>query len=149
MAKQTTDFAQGEQAAIAREVAGDDGWVPLIDWSHVEPGNRGVNRHGRYELYEGPINVKVRIEECEKVGPILRADQPWDGNGQLCPTYIWSDEKGYHLIYSSHRRTTAHPGLGGGYSSCYAFSEDGYHWTRPELHQVEWEGSTANDGLPG
>ena len=32
LGKQAKDFAQGEQAAIAREVTGDDGWVPLIDW---------------------------------------------------------------------------------------------------------------------
>lgn len=142
---QTRDYAQGKQAAIAREVSGSDAWVPLIDWSHIHPGNRGVNRQGRYELYEGPVGVRIRIEEADKFGPILRADQPWDGGGELVPTRVWNDEKGYHLLYTSHRKQTKHPGLGGGVSSCYAFSEDGYEWTRPALHQAEWGGSTENN----
>lgn len=143
--KKTRDFAQGEQAAVAREVSSDDGWVPLIDWTHVHPGNRGVNRQGRYELYEAPIGVRVRIEVAEKIGPIFRADQPWDGGGEMVPTRVWKDDKGYHLLYSSHPRETKHPGMGGQCYTCYAFSEDGYEWTRPELNQVEWEGSTANN----
>ena len=147
MAKKTTDFAQGEQVALAREVAGDDGWVPLIDWSHIHPGNRGVNRQGRYELYEGPIGVKVRIEECEKVGPILTSEKPWEGCSALVPMRVWSDEKGYHLLYNAYHPEDRCPGFGGLVVSCYAFSEDGYHWTRPELHQKEWEGSTANNLL--
>jgi hypothetical protein len=145
--KQVKDFAQGEQSAIAHEVTSDDGWEPLFDWRHVHPGNRGVNRQGRYELYEAPVGVRIRIEEAEKIGPIFRADQPWDGGGEMCPTRVWQDENGYHLLYTTHPRTEKYPGLGGQVHSCYAHSEDGYEWTRPALHQSEWEGSTENNIL--
>ena len=147
LGEQAKDFAQGEQAAIVREVTGDDGWVPLIDWSMIMPGNRGVNRRGEYELYDGPIGVFIRVEEAEKIDPILRSDQPWEGNGSLLPLRHWSDERGYHLLYSAVFDGRKYPGLGAGYCTCYAFSEDGYHWTRPNLHQVEWEGSSANNML--
>ena len=145
MAKETKDFAQGESAAIVRDISAQGDWVPLIDWSSTFPGNRGVNRVGRYELYDAPVGVRITIEEARKVGPILAADQEWDGLGSLVPLCVWHDEERYHLLYSSHPRVTGYPGLGSGHHLCYAVSEDGYNWTRPHLGQVEWEGSTANN----
>ena len=60
------DFAQGEQAAIARDVSKQGEWIPMIDWSSTFPGNRGVNRHGKYELHDVPIGVRLSIEEAKK-----------------------------------------------------------------------------------
>ena len=145
MTKETKDFAQGESAAIVRDISAQGDWVPLIDWSSTFPGNRGVNRAGRYELYDAPVGVRITVEEARKAGPIFAADQEWDGLGELVPLCVWQNEEKYHLLYSSHPRMTANPGLGGGHHLCYAVSEDGYNWMRPHLGQVEWEGSTANN----
>ena len=71
MTKGTKDFAQGEQAAIARDVSAQGEWTPMIDWSSAFPGNRGVNRQGRYELYDAPVGVRITVEESRKAGPIL------------------------------------------------------------------------------
>lgn len=138
------DTAQGERPATAMEVSTEDGWVPFIDWSTIHPGNRGVDRQGKYELFEGPIGVCIRIEEAEKFGPIVLADQPWEG-GELVPLRVWRDDRGYNLLYNSHPRQQTYPGLGGTFYTSYAFSEDGYTWTRPHLHQTEIEDSTANN----
>ena len=81
MTKETKDFAQGESAAIVRDISAQGDWVPLIDWSSTFPGNRGVNRAGRYKLYDAPVGVRITIEEARKAGPILAADQEWDGLG--------------------------------------------------------------------
>ena len=67
--------------------------MPLIDWSSTFPGNRGVNRVGRYELYDAPVGVRITIEEARKAGPILAADQEWDGLGSLVPLCVWHDAK--------------------------------------------------------
>ena len=145
MTKERKDFAQGEQAAIPRDLSRQGGWVPLIDWSSIYPGNRGVGRDDRYDLYDAPVGIELKIEEGEKIGPVLSADQPWDGEGSLVPMYVWKDDKEYHLLYASHPRSRKNPGLGGHHYLCYATSSDGYEWRRPELGQVEWEGSTKNN----
>ena len=142
------DFAQGEQAAIARDVSQQGEWIPMIDWSSTFPGNRGVNRHDKYELHDVPIGVRLSIEEAKK-HVILTADQEWDGDppgkAEYVPLKIWKDKEKYKLLYTSHPRRTKNPGLGGSVHLCYATSDDGYNWERINLEQVEWNGSKNNN----
>ena len=143
--RKATEFAQGEKAAGARDLSGEGDWVPMIDWSSTHPGNRGVNREGRYECYEAPAGVRITIEEAHKAGPIL---EPGDGHVALLPLSVWQADGRYHLIYCAYPPATrASSALGGIHHACYAHSKDGLQWTCPELHQVEWNGSTANNIL--
>tara|TARA_B100000809_G_scaffold229736_1_gene243584 strand:- start:41 stop:304 length:264 start_codon:yes stop_codon:yes gene_type:complete len=57
------DYAQGEAAVAARAIADSGGWEPFVDWSSTCPGNRGVNREGRYELYDAPIGIAITIHQ--------------------------------------------------------------------------------------
>ena len=82
-----TEFAQGEKAASARDLSGEGDWVPIIDWSSTHPGNRGVNREGRYECYEAPVGVKITIEEADKAGPIL---EPGNCSGPSCSPILYA-----------------------------------------------------------
>ena len=77
----TPDYAQGEAAAIARDLSTQE-WVPFIDWSQTHPGNRGVNRQGRYELYDAPVGVRIRVEQAAKSDPALTSNDRWEGAGQ-------------------------------------------------------------------
>ena len=144
------DFAQGEQAAIARDVSRQGEWIPMIDWSSVFPGNRGVNRHGKYELHDVPVGVRLSIQEATK-HIILTADQEWDGDtpgkAEYVPLKAWKDKDKYKLLYITCPRRTKNPGLGGDGRPplCYAISTDGYTWDRPDLGQVEWNGSKNNN----
>ena len=141
------DFAQGEQAAIARDVSQQGEWIPMIDWSSTYPGNRGVNRHGKYELHDVPVGIRLSVEEAKKHGPILLANDEWEGGGSLVVGKIWKDNNKYHLIYDAHRSSSKNPGLGAGHSTCYATSDDGYNWKRTNLGQIEWNGSKENNML--
>lgn len=145
------DFAEGERAVSARENVGR--WTPLVDWSIVYPGNRGVDRQGHYDLYDGPVGVALRVEEGLKTEPLLVAQDDWEGGGCIESLKVWRADGRYHLLYAAHPASnqtsaslggTREPGLGG---MGYAVSDDGYHWRRPELGQVEFRGSRQNNRL--
>ena len=139
------DFAQGEQAAIARDVSKQGEWIPMIDWASTYPGNRGVNRHGKYELHDVPIGVRLSIEEAKKHGPILTSNDEWERAGSLQWQKAWKFDGKYHMLYNAYAKKTKNPGLGGEVFTCYATSDDGYNWKRTNLGQVEWKGSKNNN----
>jgi hypothetical protein len=81
---------------------------------------------------------------------VLVTDQPWEGNTSAYYT-VFRDGDLYRMYYrGSHfdteKRRAAHREL-----ACYAESDDGIHWRKPELGLFEFEGSKANnivwDGL--
>ncbi|MBM3473071.1 MAG: hypothetical protein FJX75_07395 [Armatimonadetes bacterium] len=78
----------------------------------------------------------------------LVADAPWEGNGSLYAT-VFQDGDRYRMYYrggnyrlTPQEYTEAHPCV-----ICYAESEDGIRWTKPELGLCEWAGSKANNIL--
>ena len=144
------DLAQGEQAAIAQDVSQQGEWIPMIDWSSVFPGNRGVNRHGKYELHDVPVGVRLSVEEATKHGPILTNNTAWEGQDHIkFQGYgwqkTWQRDGRYHMLYNSYEKQKGQPGLGNKYHVCYARSDDGYNWERINLGQVEWNGSKDNN----
>jgi hypothetical protein len=79
---------------------------------------------------------------------VLRTDAPWEGNACGYPS-VFQDGKLYRMYYhGGHYRhggkpaetRPAHP-----YNLCYAESDDGIHWRRPELGLCEFEGSKKNN----
>ena len=114
----------------ARENNGE--WNPLIDLMEIFAGFRWVDKAGGYDLYDAPVGVKLRIEEADKSEPVLVAENEWEET-KLGPVGLWMEDGRYHLLYRTGRGT------------CYAVSEDGYRWSRPELGQVEHSGSRKNN----
>lgn len=77
-------------------------------------------------------------------GVVFTLDMPWEGNTSAYFTVL-EDAGLYRLYYRglNHDGTQAsHPVV-----ACVAESLDGLHWTRPNLGQVEFEGSTHNNIL--
>ena len=109
-------------------------WSPLVDMIDVFPGHRGSSRDGELELYDAPAGIRFEIEEALKSAPLLEAERAWEEN-QVAPLCIWQQDGRYHMLYDS----------GGG--QAYALSEDAYHWIRPDLGQVEYQGSKRNNLL--
>ncbi|MBQ3332887.1 MAG: hypothetical protein IJG83_05650, partial [Thermoguttaceae bacterium] len=77
-------------------------------------------------------------------GPVLFLDRPWEGEFCLYMTVIHVDSK-YRLYY----RGGPTPGKGDGTDdrTCYAESDDGIHWTRPNLGFFSWEGNDQTNIL--
>ena len=75
---------------------------------------------------------------------VLVTDEPWEGN--TCAYYtIFQDGDLFRMYYRGAHfdvkaRKSAHREL-----TCYAESNDGIHWTKPELGIFEFEGSKENN----
>lgn len=74
---------------------------------------------------------------------VLVHDAPWEGNGSGYHS-IFQDEKKYRMYYKAWQHsagsTTSHPIF-----CCYAESDDGIHWIKPELGLYEFQGAKANN----
>lgn len=74
-------------------------------------------------------------------------DKPWEGAGSGYES-IFKDGNIYRMYYKAWHRT-----VGSGYPNtdtmqlycCYAESEDGIHWIRPDLGLFEFNGSKSNN----
>lgn len=121
----------------ARENEGN--WNPLLDWEDVFAGNRGMNRHGDYDVYDAPLGIHLKIEEAHTSEPLLVSETAWEGGGGLQPYGLWQAGGKFHMIYGAYTPS--------GSRMCYAESEDGYTWSRPSLQQVQFEGSGENNIL--
>ena len=109
-------------------------WMPLIDVSEIFPGNRSVSRQGEYNLYDAPVGVELTIEEATKAPIVFDTEVEWEEQG-VSPSDVWVEEGRYHMFYQAS----------GPNAYCYAVSDDGYHWTRVELGEVEYKGSKKNN----
>ena len=71
-------------------------------------------------------------------------DRPWEGNVSTYVT-VFEDDGVFRMYYRGAHydvatKTTTHPEY-----VCYAESDDGRAWIKPELGLVEFDGSTANN----
>lgn len=96
------------------------------------------------------INGQARLQLHRPVPQevVFRTDAPWEGNacgyqsvfrdGPVVRMYY----HGLHYRFSGPpaQALDEHPAV-----LCYAESDDGIHWRRPELGLFEWEGSRANN----
>jgi hypothetical protein len=69
-------------------------------------------------------------------------DKPWEGN-VCCYHVVFKDGPLYRMYYRG--AATVGPWAGHKEVTCYAESDDGITWRKPELGLVEFEGSTANN----
>ncbi len=110
-------------------------WNPLVDLADIHAGNRSTDRRGVYDLFDAPVGVALRVEHADRSEPLLEAEPPWEAGGSMGPLFIWETDDGFHMIYETKSGTG------------YATSDDAYNWKRPDLGEVEIEGSTANNIL--
>jgi len=78
--------------------------------------------------------------------PVIRADRPWEGTA-VGPRHVAYDEATgrFRMWYSSSVPYKEGDKMLRRAATLYAESDDGVHWTKPELGQVEVEGSKANN----
>ena len=111
---------------------------------HVIEEMRGCRRQ---------LHRPVRCED----NPLLEADQPWEqgGNGVYLfgGTVIFDEEEGrfkmwYRTSVVERSATKAWEEPKGSYRTCYALSEDGRVWHKPNLELDSYDGSKQNNILP-
>ena len=99
----------------------DRPWEPR--WDDMKPSVWYDAERGRTHLWYTPFI----FDAC----PSQRGAEPWRREP-------WPPEVPYHVREPTWRRELA---------LCYACSDDGIHWVKPELGLTEWNGSTANNIL--
>ena len=95
-------------------------------------------------LVHATEGITFQLHQAEPQEVVLVTDKPWEGN--TCAYYtIFQDGEKYRMYYrGSHwdekAKQATHPEV-----VCYAESNDGIHWRKPELGICEFNGSTANN----
>ena len=70
--------------------------------------------------------------------PVVAPDRPWEEALIMGGTVLLEPDRGYRMWYQSTRRGT--------YLNLYAESEDGLHWTKPDLGRYkDFKGSRQNN----
>jgi len=91
--------------------------------------------------------LKRTMQQPEKRGPVLKAEEPWEGVyiGVFSPPMWIRDEvvfkQVYECRYDGYRGKTGH-------KYALAISKDGIHWEKPNLGLVEFDGSKENNLFP-
>ena len=118
----------------------------------------GVDIGHRKQLFiddhavESTEGVSRRLHRLERHpgNPVLVGDRPWERwlvspNGRAV---LFDRETGeFKMWYMASHMEEGAPG-GFRYKVAYAVSQDGAHWTKPNLGQVDWEGSRDNNLIP-
>ena len=80
--------------------------------------------------------------------PVIRRDRPWEGNYiHYGPVLYDPQQQRFRMWYTSATYTPV-PGdvpTNTEVIICYAVSDDGYHWQKPNLGWVEFQGSRENN----
>ncbi len=89
----------------------------------------------------------LRLHHPEPRETVLIHDAPWEGSGSGYHS-VFKDGNLYRMYYKAWHldvsggklNSAAHPGF-----CCYAESDDGIRWRKPQLNVVEFQGSKANN----
>ena len=121
----------------------------LAEFAFSSGGSKDVVDLGsRLELFvdtfliEKQDNVRLILHEPKDAGIVFRFDRPWEG--ALCGyATIIKDETGFRLYY----RGIPEAGKNGSdaETTCYAESDDGVNWTRPDLGIHKVSGTLQNN----
>ena len=96
-------------------------------------------------FFDRASGVNLRMNPpLQSPEPVLRADKPWEklGIGGY-NTVIREGERHFRLWYGAQMKSGGPQE--GAVRLCYAESEDGVSWQKPEMHLVPFQGSTANN----
>ena len=113
------------------------------------PPNQPIDIGSRLELMVDDYLIErmsggavLRLHQPTMREAVMTTDKPWEGN--MCLYRSTFRDGGLYKMYYDGEQATAgeephHEFM------CYAESRDGVHWSRPDLGQVEFEGSTRNN----
>jgi hypothetical protein len=117
--------------------------------SGAEPISLGLRREplvddALIESMEGALRLKLHHPHPEEVA--IQFNQPWEGNASGYAT-VFQDGDRYRLYYRGHRYLIDEPPLRQAQSEavCYAESQDGIHWEKPNLGLFKWPGANENN----
>jgi hypothetical protein len=130
-------------AALAQPADRADDQAPVLD----DAAQLFVDL-GQVEPLDG-VRQDFHAADKHPANPVLRKEKPWESDrGTWGSVSFDPQQKIFKMWYGgqSGRRREYRPGsLTDASVLCYATSEDGLHWQRPELGQHEVMGTTKNN----
>ena len=135
----------------SRSAESDDEKLTWKDYWRVEKRIRhgwkdapieSIEMEGKRQLFVDNVVIehmegvsKTLHQPVKHIGkPLLTPDKPLEGGKMFFPSVLHDDQD---RLFKVWYQTPA--GL------CYAISEDGLHWKKPELNLIEYEGSAKNN----
>lgn len=130
------------------------GWVAAAGAGAAQEAGGPLAIGQRRELFvDGRLverlsgSASLRLQHPEPREVALVHDAPWEGSGSGYHS-VFQDGGLYRMYYKAYHldvaggklRSDAHPGY-----CCYAESDDGIRWRKPELKLVDFRGSQANN----
>ena len=92
--------------------------------------------------------ARLQLHRPERREVVLRTDEPWGGNASGYQS-VFKDGDLYRMYYrGGHYRFSGEPAQAlenHPWVLCYAESDDGIHWRKPDLGICEFNGSKANN----
>ena len=91
--------------------------------------------------------LELRLHEPQAREVVIVHDAPWEGAGSGYHS-VFKDGWLYRMYYKAWQRTVGPDAPNTGTNPllcCYAESDDGVHWRKPELGLFEFNGSKANN----
>jgi hypothetical protein len=100
--------------------------------------------HALIDSLQGGAQLKLHHPSAREVA--ITFNQPWEGNASGYPT-VFQDGEIYRMYYRGHRYLIDEPPLRQAQSEavCYAESQDGIHWTKPNLGLYQWPEADDNN----
>lgn len=113
--------------------------TPFLSWDFIHVGALAWSDDRKPVPCDVPKGIELRVEPARKSGSILTCDRPWERGGGLAWAQVMEDEGRYRMWYTITRKMGPEEVL------CYAESEDGLTWNKPDLGIVAVDGSAANN----
>ena len=85
-------------------------------------------------------NLMRAMHQPTKKGAVIEPDRPWETSLQTRCVPAWDENEDLFKLWLI--TSTSLPGVAG---TTYVESKDGIHWTKPNLHQYEFGGSSKNN----
>lgn len=105
---------------------------PILAWWQIFAGTTDYDKAKHAFLIDAPQGVRLAVQPAEKSEVLIRSDRPWEGQS-LGSASVLHDGGRYRMWYGSQS------------GMCYAESEDGFHWRKPNLGLRPFDGSTENN----
>jgi len=113
--------------------------VPLLSWDFIHVGALAWTDAREPVPCDVPKGLELRVEPACKTRPLFDVDRPWE-QGRLAWAQVMEDGNRYRLWYG-----LINDGVPQRELLCYAESDDGLTWRKPELGIVEISGCTQNN----
>jgi len=93
-------------------------------------------------------NIRRKVNPAKKhaANPLIDRDRPWEGFGPTFHTVLRDEKTGkFRMWYSAYHNYVLPSGVTVRSPMCYAESNDGITWHKPDIGLYEYDGSKANN----